>query len=127
MKLTTFFKRLFLIGIFAVGVAHAATPVSLADISGNGTASAVGTQGQTAHWITVYAAPTNATTACSTATYTGCPRVGDSSISTTRGIFLTPGTSYTFPADALTLPQYQLQQVWYLVQTNDKISIVYGQ
>ena len=131
MKLSSHFKRLLCIGLLATA-AQAIAPTTIADVSGNGTASAVGTApsgatpGQLAHWITIQAAPTNSVTACSTATYTGCPRVGDANISTTQGIYLLPSTTLTFPADDNVIPQYQLWTIYYLVQSGDKITITYS-
>lgn len=110
---------------FAPSALRAAVPTTIADVSGNGTASAIATAG-TAHWIMIQAAPTNSTTACSTATYTGCPRVGDSNITTTRGYFLTPGTSIVLPSDRSGDPTIPLNTVYYLVQSGDKITITYG-
>jgi hypothetical protein len=97
-----------------------ATPVTIADGTGNGTASAVGTAGQTAHWIQFTAASTNTSTI----------RVGDANISASRGTILGSGVSasnlnYVMPVDGVN-PDYQLSQVFWLAATGDKISITYG-
>lgn len=122
-------KKLILLFIFSSLWASAQYgPFTLADISGDGAAHPIASTGA-ARLIIISALPTNSTTNCGTASVSGCPRVGDSNISTSRGQFLVPGSSMTFPA----MPPgagdqtYLLSNVYYLVQSGDKISITYVQ
>lgn len=106
-----------------------AVPVTMTPFGSTGAAQQVGTNTSTisAMQITFQAALTNSTTACSTATYTGCPRIGDANISGTQGIFLVPGATYTI-APPTTTDVIPLSAWWVLVpQSGDKVVVTYVQ
>lgn len=119
-------KRLIAI-LFLAGLALAqqSGPASLPVISGNGTVTRLAQTG-TVRWITFISPPTNSSTTCGTSSIAGCPRIGDSSISTSRGYFLTPGTSAYVP-ESPGASRIALSTWYYLVQSGDTLVIQYGQ
>ena len=100
-------------------------PVTLADIAGDGTAHAIASSGS-ARSITFVSLSSNSTANCNASATSGCVRVGDSSVSTTRGIPLAPGQGYGL-LESSGAARYQLSAWFYVVQTGDKISISYVQ
>lgn len=85
--------QIFVIALFGF-VLQAQTPVvSPATISGDGAAHAVTATAQRARWIIFIAPATNTTTNCGSGAISACPRVGDSNVSTSRGVPLPPGSS----------------------------------
>jgi len=120
-------KRLFFLLAFLVASVSAGTIVSVTDISGDGMVHAIAASGQ-AHWVQITAADTNTTTNCSTTAMSACPRIGDASITTSRGIALLPSAGMFFPnLRADSLGYYNLADIYYLVQTGDKLQIIWGQ
>jgi hypothetical protein len=101
----------------------AQSPVTIADISGDGAVHQIASSG-TAISITFEAPAGNSTTSCTGNTLTGCVRIGDASISTSRGTYLTPGSTATLPEPGGTT-RYKLSEWYYLVQTGDKLVINY--
>lgn len=132
MKLTPYLKRFLGLPVLTIGL-FAAVPTTTADISGNGTVTQLVSSTATittVHWVEIIAPITNSTSSCSISALSGCPRVGDSSISTTRGIALPPGSSMFYPespANGGPSAGYNLKDVWYLIQTGDKLIITWGQ
>lgn len=103
------------------------TPTSIADISGDGSVHAVASSGF-ARWIQ-FSTCTSGATGCTA--NTNVVRLGDSSISTSRGIPVPPGGTMFFPPLPQTpgneaRAQYDLSKIYYLVQSGDKLSITYG-
>jgi hypothetical protein len=100
----------------------AVKPVSLEDISGDGTRHVIATSG-TARWVEVQAFDTNVSPV----------RLGDNTISTTRGIRLLPGSAMMLPFVPESRDFNPSDRVinladWnYLVQSGDKITINLGQ
>ena len=88
-------------------------PVTITDISGTGAAVVIAASG-TARTVTIMALSTNTSTV----------RVGDASISTTRGFPIAPGNGAYYPESPGT-GRYPLNSIYYLVQVGDKISIAY--
>lgn len=118
-------KKLLTLLVFTFTLS-AVAPTSIADIAGDGTVRAVGTS-QPAYWVLFIAASTNSTTSCTTTVITGCPRVGDSSISTSRGAALVPGSGLFLPQlDPNPEKDYNLASLYTLVQTGDKLHVIYG-
>lgn len=111
--------RLLLLILLVVALLPATTSiVTIADISGDGAAHAIGTGG--AQWIQFIAPSGNSSVV----------RVGDSSITTSRGVPVAAGGGMFMP----TIPpksdsidrSYDLSTIYYLVQSGDKLSIVYS-
>lgn len=103
----------------------AATVTSPTTVSGDGAVHSIAASGF-AKVIIISAWPSNSTATCGTSAISGCPWVGDSNVSTSRGQFLVPGASLTLPeSHGLNGSQslYPLAGVFYLVQSGDKISI----
>jgi len=94
---------------------------SVADLTGDGSTHAVAASG-TARWVVVLAATSN----------TANVRVGDSTVSSTRGASILPGGSFMFPAmpsapKMNTADQYySLSGVYYYAAVGDKVSVVWG-
>lgn len=99
-------------------------PVTQADVVGDGVAHAVAGSG-TARWISFLAPSSNSTATCGTANVSGCVRIGDASISTSRGTILVPGAS-AYVAESPGAQRHALSQWFYLVQSGDKLVITYG-
>ena len=113
-------KKLCLFILAAVlGGQSVVTPVSLADVAGDGAVHAVAATG-TAYSVTITSASSNSTTNCGSTAISGCVRTGDSNISTSRGQYLTPGQSAEWKPQQ---QRYNLSSIYYLVQSGDKISI----
>lgn len=100
-------------------------PVTIPTISGNGSVTQVAGSG-TARWIVFLASNVNATSTCGTSSVAGCVHVGDKTISGTNGYFLLPGQSLYIPESPGAVRQ-ALSSWYYLVQSNDKLTIQYGQ
>lgn len=114
-------RTLYLVLLLCATVAVAQTPGTIADIAGDGSAHAVAASGN-AGTITFCSPPSNATTNCGATAISGCVRIGDSNISTTRGMYLVPGACGYLPWS-----RYQLNQWYYLAQVGDKVVISYVQ
>lgn len=114
--------------LFLLGISLWATQVTgTADISGDGSSHALGSSSTTAHWIIIVAAITNSTTTCTTTSFAGCPRVGDSAVSTARGIPITPGSSLFLPQiEPNSDRNYRFDQVYYIAQSGDKLHVIWG-
>ena len=94
---------------------------SLPDVIGNGQIQPLYSVGS-ARWVQVFAASTNSAVI----------RIGDASISDTRGIPLSPGGTWFFPAlpsgDSRNSNQdnvYSLKDIFCLLAQGDKLSGVY--
>ncbi len=98
--------------------------VSPADITGTSTAVQIGSSG-VARWIQIKSAETNATTNCSASVTTGCVHVGDSNVSSTRGLVLPPGGSMFFPF-AQGAPGYDLTKTYVYAVTGEKVQILWA-
>lgn len=120
-------KKLCVTLLFILTLSLTATvTVSITDVSGDAAVHQVASSG-TARWIQFIAADTNSTTTCTTTSMAGCPRIGDASISTSRGLALLPGAGMFLPQEENNQSgNYQLTDVYYLVQTGDKIQILLG-
>jgi hypothetical protein len=116
-------KILSLLAICACLLAQ--NPATISDIPGDGAAHAVAATG-TARWITFISPPSNSTTNCGTSAISGCVRIGDSNISTSRGTILQPGSS-GFMLESSGTIRYDLSKWYYLAQSGDKVIITYGQ
>lgn len=91
--------------------------VSIADITGNAAAQQLSATVVQARFVTVKAPSTN----------TGTVRVGDSSVSATRGHPLLKNESYTFCLDGADNAQlYNLNQLYVFAGASDTLSIIYG-
>jgi hypothetical protein len=120
----------FLLSLLIIGSAVSAQTrvVSPVTVAGDGANHAVHANEQ-ARWVIFIAPATNATTSCSSApggVQTGCPHVGDTNVSTTRGAVLVPGSSLTFPVLPSGQPGYSLAQIFYTVATNDTLVILWA-
>lgn len=127
----SFAFRLFAFRLFAFTLAslvlsaQAPTLVPLTDITGDGLAHAIASTG-TFRSITIRSLDTNSTATCSAVSVAGCVRIGDASITTSRGLYLKPGESFGMLESAGS-SRRRLQDWFYLVQSGDKISIIYEQ
>lgn len=122
-------RRLLTLACFIVALSRgSATIVTIADISGDGSAHQIAASGS-ARYIQIFSLNGNASTNCTGNTVSGCVRAGDSNISTSRGFVLYPGGSQFFPqSDQLSQTDsslYDLSKVYYLAQSGDKITINY--
>jgi hypothetical protein len=90
-------------------------PTTLADITGDGAVHAIAAGGS-ARWIVFVALSTNVSTV----------RLGDSNITTTRGVPVPPGQSFSILESTSTF-RHSLSGWNYLIQSGDKLSITYGQ
>ena len=112
----------FLLVALALSCSAMVSPVTIADIAGDGAAhqitSAAGTR---ASWVQFVAPSTNS----------GIVRIGGSAITTTRGIPIAAGGGMFYPplpADARDNSsdrRYDLTTVYYLIAVGDKLSISY--
>lgn len=125
-RIPAFVLCLFSLLLFSPTISMAQGPVivTLADISGDGAVHAISASGTTVRWIQFRSLSTNSTASCSISAITGCVRVGDASISTSRGIFLMPGDGIPILESSGSV-RIALNTVYYLVQSGDKISITY--
>lgn len=88
---------------------------SVADVSGDGASHQIASSG-TARWVQIVARSTNASVVI----------VGDSAITTTRGVPIAPGGGFMFPASQNSNDPYPLSSIYYLAQTGDKVSILWA-
>jgi hypothetical protein len=112
------------------GLGISRAPHTIADIAGDGAVHAIDPTGTLAQFLQIQAHPHNSTSTCGATAASGCPRIGDASISTTRGSFLLPGSGMFLPPTGVTSSgqfrsAYDLSQIYYLVQIGDHISIVW--
>lgn len=121
MKLTASF---FVAALLALVVAQPA-PVTIPDIAGDATVHQVAATGSFRS-ILIRAADTNSTATCSSTSLAGCVRFGDINISTTRGMYLKPGESSGW-IESSGSARRLLSSWYYLVQTGDKLTIIYEQ
>ena len=97
-----------------------AVPVTIADITGDGSAHAITTSGS-ARWVIFICPSTNS----------AAVRIGDSSISATQGAPVAAGGGLMFPAippdprQATQNQLYDLTKIYYRAGTGDKVSIIY--
>lgn len=132
-NLVIFIIALIALAFFATAL-DAQTPViSPATISGDGAAHAVTTTAQRARWIIFIAPASNTATNCSASaggSQSACPRVGDSNVTTSRGVPLPPGSSLMYPyigTPGANAPGYGLNSIFYVVQSGDTLIIQYAQ
>ncbi len=113
----------------AVALDAQVKPTTPADIAGDAAVHSITTDTARARLVTIKALSTNSTATCGTSSIAGCVRFGDANISTSRGGYLLPGESYTFPivGSASGTINWALAGIYYLVQSGDKISIIYVQ
>jgi len=113
-------QLLILLCCLALACSAMVTPVTIADISGDGAIHQIAATGG-ASWIQFVAPVSNANAA----------RVGDANITTSRGVPIAAGGALFFPPLAAdtrndqTDRRYALSTVYYLVQSGDKLSITY--
>jgi hypothetical protein len=89
---------------------------SVADVTMTGSAVQLSTTVQLVKWFTV----TGVTISSAAA------RLGDSAVTTTRGIPIAANGVFTSPAIATESEVYDLSQVYAIGTNNDKLSVVYG-
>lgn len=95
-------------------------PTTLADITGDAAAHKVASSG-TARWVQFIAASGNAAVV----------RVGDSNVSTTRGLPIAAGAGQMFPMlngdqrSSVNQQYYDLSTIYYVAAIGDKVSIVW--
>lgn len=107
-------------------VAQGPTPVTIADITGDGAAHQISSGSGTFRSILFRALDTNSTSTCGTSSVAGCVRFGDANISTSRGMYLKPGESSGW-LESPGAARRTLNTWYYLVQSGDKLSIIYEQ
>ena len=113
---------LFLVTCLTLAAQSLMAPVTLADITGDGSIHAIASSG-TARTITIVALSTN----------TASVRIGDANIGASRGTPIAAGAAAYFsePTGAgdaggqIRAVRYNLAGIYYLVQTGDKIAISY--
>jgi len=121
-----FSRILLLLFLGLVLNAQLLSPITAVDISGDGAVHNIAPNGGTARWIQFIALATNSTATCSVSSLAGCPRVGDASISTTRGAALMPGNGFYIP-ESNSSGRQDLSKWYYLIQSGDKMAILYEQ
>ena len=109
-------KRLLLL-LCASPLLALVTITSTADISGDGAVHQFASGGA-ARWVQFVCPSTN----------TSAVRIGDSTISTSKGVPCAPGGALLLPALPMTdspasSPLYDLSSIYYLIQSGDKLSI----
>jgi hypothetical protein len=89
--------------------------VNLADISGAGTTAALSATNITARWVDFVA------------TGTGTARIGDSTVSASKGIPISAGSGYTTPPmnDSHGSPPYSLGALYAYVPSGCTLSVAY--
>lgn len=121
--------RFLLAFVLLAALSPARAPHTIPDISGDGAVHAISATPVFASYVQFLAAPGNLSTNCGSNGVSGCPRYGDSNISTSRGGWVTPGSGQMLPPTGVptTSSAYllDLSQIYYLVQTNDKVTIVW--
>lgn len=122
-------KRALLLLLLPIGVFAQTKLISPATISGDGSSHAVATDTSQARFVVFFAPPTNTSTNCNSSSMTACPRVGDSAVSTSRGLPLLPGASVTYPVlnDSHGVARYLLSALFYIVQSGDTLIVQYAQ
>lgn len=115
-------KRLALLLALAWVSQASITVVTIADISGDGSAHAIATSGS-ATWIQFVAPSANS----------AAVRIGDANITTSRGISIAAGGGMFLPAvtrgpfdNQNSDTKYSLPATYYLIQSGDKLSITYA-
>jgi hypothetical protein len=123
-RIISIMRRLLILAMLALALGAQTRVNTVAEITGSNAAVQINTTGS-AVWVTIMANATNATTNCSTSSMSACPRVGDSSVSATRGIPLLPGTSGFYPVP---LPNsgYSLAQLYVYIPNGDKINVLWA-
>ena len=94
-------------------------PQTLPDITGDGAAHAISATAQQARWVSIYFWSTNS----------GTGRVGGASISSSQGTPVAAGWSFFWPSVSSGgggTTTYNLQNLYYIVQSGDKASIQYA-
>lgn len=111
-------KRIYVLLVLAVTLCGQTlvNPNTAPDIAGDGKVHQIAAGGG-ALWITVCALRNNATAV----------RLGDSKITTERGIPLEAGACYGLNPPSSPNHRHSLGGWYYLVQKGDKLSITYGQ
>jgi hypothetical protein len=117
-------RLLALLLLLCVGLWAQLLIVSPADITGTSAAVSLGSSG-IARWVLIKSADTNATTNCSTSVTTGCVHVGDSNVSSTRGLVLLPGATMFYPF-AHGLPGYDLTKLYVYAVTGEKVTVLWA-
>lgn len=118
----TLFKRLSLLLLtlalagVVFGQSNLITPTTIPDITGDGNVHQIIGNGGSARWITFVALSTNVSTI----------RLGDANITTSRGVPLAPGQSFSM-FESTSSFRHNLATWSYLIQSGDKLSITYGQ
>ena len=118
-----------LVCLFLAVIVIAQTPpalVTIPDITGDGTVHAISTGSGTFRSILIRALDTNSTATCNSSSVAGCVRYGDSNISTSRGMYLKPGESSGWIESAGSTRR-PLNTWFYLIQSGDKLAIIYEQ
>jgi hypothetical protein len=113
LKLKYFLLTLVLAGL--VFGQNFIVPTTLPDITGDGAVHAIASTGS-ARWIIFAALSTNSSVI----------RLGDSNITTSRGVPVPPGQSFSVFESTSTF-RHSLAGWDYLIQSGDKLSITYGQ
>jgi hypothetical protein len=118
--------------LLVIGSLLAETTRNVPDISGTG--SVVQLKPNTGdsnavQWVLFVAPASNSATTCGTSAISGCPRVGGSTVSTTDGVPLVPGSSRYYGPKECAAPacQLHLTDFYYLVQSGDELIVEYGQ
>ena len=117
-------RRLLILAMVALALGAQTRVNTVAEITGSNAAVQINTTGS-AVWVAIMANATNSTTNCSTTSMSACPRVGDSSVSATRGVPLLPGASGFYPVP-LPNPGYSLAQLYVYIPTGDKINVLWA-
>ena len=109
---------LFLLCSLALGQTVTATIISAADITGNG-ASHVLQASVSARWVQIINVTGNSAVV----------RIGDSSVSSTRGAAIAVGGGLMLPpipSTSSTAMYYNLGTIYYYAANGDKISLIWG-
>jgi hypothetical protein len=107
------------------------TPVTITDIMGDGMVHPISSltqypnQDLTARTMTFISSPNNATTTCATGMgVSGCIRIGDATISTSKGLYIMPGQNAYNP-ESPNSGRYHLNAWYFLIQSGDVLTISY--
>ena len=89
---------LLVLALAIAGIGSARKIHIIADIAGDGSAHQFLTTITRVSFWQVQAMPGNSATTCGSSSVAGCPRIGDSTVSTGTGVWLIPGSSQSFPS-----------------------------
>lgn len=100
----------------SVQAQNISTVTSAADITGTGAAVALQASSTRARWVQIVCLTGNSAVV----------RVGDSSVTASRGIAVAAGSGFMFPIQQSTNQYYDVSTLYAYIGSNDKVTIIWG-